>query len=110
MSNTMDYVSFQDRLQNGSITDIKEARHLAKLLLEKYDTKKNGNIEEVEVSKMIKDTYVDIDSNVELTDIDMKEYFQTLDRNRDGKITLQDLEALCVKYLVGENAFKMHNK
>lgn len=87
--------------ETGGFADIPEAREIAKGLFETYDTNKSGVIEPTELSKMIEEAYHTINKEYKPTASDIDDYTRLLDRNHDGKITLIDLEALCVKYLVG---------
>jgi len=50
---------------------------------------------------MMVDAYRGMSKGFNPSKSDIDTYVRILDRNGDGKITLQDLEALAIKYLVG---------
>lgn len=89
------------KIPQGGLADLKEAKEIARLLFESYDANKSGAIEPIEVSGMLQDAYKTINRQIQPTKLDVDSYSQLLDRNCDGRVTLQDLEAVCIKYLVG---------
>lgn len=50
---------------------------------------------------MISNLYRSFNRNFTPSKGDVDAYFKVLDRNKDGRVNLQDIEALCIKYLVG---------
>lgn len=87
--------------QWGGICDISEAKQSAFELLRKYDLNHNDLIDPPEVSSMLSDAYLAINKGFKASEGDVESYHRALDQNRDGRVTLEDLEALAIKYLVG---------
>ncbi len=85
----------------GGLCDISEAKQAARQLFEKYDRSHKGLIDPNEVSPMLADAYLAINKGFSASQGDIESYHRALDQNRDGLVTLPDIEALAVKYLVG---------
>ena len=51
---------------------------------------------------MMIDAYKSMSKGFNPSKADVDTYFKILDRNGDGRVTLQDIEAIAVKYLVGD--------
>ncbi|KAM3142110.1 hypothetical protein pb186bvf_005764 [Paramecium bursaria] len=101
------------------LTDVEGAKAVARRLFDTYDRDRNQQIDNVEVVPMIVDVYKsfnrifspsrgDIDSFFKQ---DIYRYFskRVLDRNMDGKITYQDLEDLCIRYLTNQTPTNLKN-
>ena len=86
----------------GGITDLEGAKQVARRLFEQYDRDRNGLLDSIEVAPMMVDAYRAMNKGFNPSKADVDTYSRILDRNNDGKVTLQDLEELAVKYLVGE--------
>lgn len=50
---------------------------------------------------MMQDTYKDMGKGFNPSKADTDTFFNVMDTNKDGRITLQDLEKLAVKFLAG---------
>ncbi|EGR28586.1 hypothetical protein IMG5_172600 [Ichthyophthirius multifiliis] len=96
-------INIESRVPYGGITDIQGAKQVAKSIFELYDKNGSGEITSSEIFGMMKDAYKDMGKGFNPTKADTDTYFDVLDNNKDGKITLQDLEDLAIKYLVGNN-------
>ena len=92
----------------GGITDLEGAKSVARRIFETYDRDRNGLLDSIEVAPMMVDAYRAMNKGFNPSKADVDTYSRILDRNNDGKITLQDIEELAVKYLVGE--IKMERK
>lgn len=88
-------------LTNTGLTDLDGAKSVARKILDTYDRDRNGNVDSIEVVPMIVDTYKSFNRVFSPSRADIESYLKVLDRNGDGRVTLQDLEDLCAKYLVG---------
>ncbi len=88
-------------LTNTGLTDIDGAKSVARKILDTYDRDRNGNVDSIEVVPMIVDTYKSFNRVFSPSRADIESYLKVLDRNGDGRVTLQDLEDLCARYLVG---------
>ena len=77
----------------GGLTDQETAKSLAKRLFEFYNKDQSGVIADYEVYKSMGKSY---SPSTE----DIKGFSSVVDSDRDGRITLRDLEALMTKYLV----------
>lgn len=84
----------------AGLTDLEGAKIVARRLFEKYDRDRDGNINNGEVVPMIVDSYHSFNRNFTPSKGDIDTYFKILDRNKDGRVNLPDLETLCIKYLV----------
>ena len=87
----------------SNISDLDNAKAIARRLFELYDKDKSSLIEGYEITPMLQDTYRYMNRAFNPSKLDVDSYFRVLDRNGDGRVTLGDLESLCVRYLVGEN-------
>lgn len=86
-------------LVNSGLTDRDGARQVAKRILDTYDRDRNGVIDSIEVVPMIIDAYKSFNRVFSPSRQDIESYLKILDRNGDGRVTIQDLEDLCTKYL-----------
>lgn len=89
-------------LVNSGLTDKAGARNVAKRILDTYDRDNNGVIDSIEVVPMIVDAYKSFNRVFSPSRADIESYLKVLDRNGDGKVTIQDLEDLCTKYLTSK--------
>jgi Ca2+-binding EF-hand superfamily protein len=83
------------------MTDEQGAKSIARRMMEQYDRNRDNTIDRTESVTMLVDTYRTFNKPVNPTSQDIDGFYKVLDRNRDGRITLQDLESLCIRYLVG---------
>ena len=93
-----------------ALTDIEGAKALARRIFELYDKDRSGVIENYEIGSMMVDAYRSINKIFTPSKYDVDTYVKVLDRNNDGKVTLQDVEQLVIKYLVGEYDAKSFSK
>ena len=89
-------------LINSGLTDREGAKNVARRILDTYDRDRNGVIDSIEVVPMIVDAYKSFNRVFSPSRADIESYIKVLDRNGDGKVTLQDLEDLCSKYLTSK--------
>ncbi|KAL4500424.1 hypothetical protein ABPG72_003375 [Tetrahymena utriculariae] len=92
-----------NRVPIGGITDIEGARLVARRLFEQYDKNGSGEITSSEITGMMQDAYKDMGKGFNPTKADTDTFFNVMDFNNDGRVTLQDLEALAIKFLAGAN-------
>lgn len=88
------------RITLAGLTDLEGAKIVARRLFETYDRDRDGNINNGEVVPMIVDSYHAFNRNFTPSKGDIDAYFKILDRNKDGRVNLPDIETLCIKYLV----------
>ena len=67
--------------------------------MDTYDRDKNGVIDNVEVVPMIVDAYKSFNRVFSPSSADIESYLKVISRNGDGKVTVQDLEDICSRYL-----------
>lgn len=78
-------------LINSGLTDRDGAKNVARRILDTYDRDRNGVIDSIEVVPMIVDAYKSFNRVFSPSRADIESYLKILDRNGDGKVTLQDL-------------------
>lgn len=78
-------------LVNSGLTDRDGAKNVARRILDTYDRDRNGVIDSIEVVPMIVDAYKSFNRVFSPSRADIESYLKILDRNGDGKVTLQDL-------------------
>lgn len=89
-------------LINSGLTDREGAKSVARRILDTYDRDRNGTIDSIEVVPMIVDAYKSFNRVFSPSRADIESYLKVLDRNGDGRVTIQDLEDLCTKYLTAK--------
>ena len=100
MDNPSKYQYSSNTTSNTSGTvDRESARNVARRIMEAYDRDRNGVIDTDEIVPMIIDAYKGFNKVFSPSKNDIMAYLKTLDRNGDGKVTLQDIEELCFRYL-----------
>jgi len=88
----------------SGMNEIEYAKAVARKMFENYDKDRSNTIDSHEITPMMQDVYRGMRDTYFPTKSDIEGYSKVLDRNSDGKVTLADLEALCIKYLVGPSA------
>jgi len=63
---------------------------MARLLFEKYDTDKNGVIDESEMKAILEDSYRQMGIPKVFTKEELDIFFEMTDSNRDGLISLEE--------------------
>ena len=86
-------------LINSGLTDRDGAKQVARRILDTYDRDRNGVIDSIEVVPMIVDAYKSFNRVFSPSRADIESYLKILDRNGDGRVTIDDLQDLCTKYL-----------
>lgn len=81
----------------AGLTDVESARAVARQLFESYDKDRDGNINGSEISFMISETYKNFNRSFNPSKTDVESYGKVLDKNKDGRISYQDIEEICVK-------------
>ena len=81
-----------------------------------YDRNRDNNIDRTETVPMLVDVYRTFNKQFNPNTQDIDSYFKVFDRNRDGRISINDVEDLCIRYLVGgdstsinDNGSNMHS-
>ena len=78
-------------LINSGLTDREGAKSVARRIMDTYDRDRNGQIDSIEVVPMIVDAYKSFNRVFSPSRADIESYLKVLDRNGDGKVTMQDL-------------------
>ncbi len=86
-------------VSNG-LTDEKHAESLAKHFFQFYSKKQSGSIEAEDGRHILIDIYKSIGVNYDPSEEDIKEYMEVMDADKDGKITVTDIEAMMKRFLV----------
>lgn len=84
-------------LSNQGLTDVDNAKIVARRIFEAYDRDKDGNLSGQELTPMLSDTYKVFNRGFNPDKTDVESYSKILDRNKDGRISYQDIEELCIK-------------
>lgn len=84
-------------------TDVESARMIARKIFEIYDRDRTGAIEPYEIGPMMTDAYKTINKSFTPSKADIDSYIKVLDRNGDGRVTLQDVEQVVMRFLLGED-------
>jgi len=92
--------------QYGGLSDIDNAKRIAKRIFDMYDNDHSGAIEAYEIHHMMRDAYKTINKSFEPSKADIDSYIDVLDRDNDGRVTLSDIEQLVIRFLVGEDYHK----
>ena len=87
-------------LQCSSI-DRDSAYYIARRLFETYDQNRSGVLEPQEAKTMIHDAYSILGKSTTVSNQDGATYLSIHDKNKDGRMTLADMEQVCIKYLCG---------
>jgi len=88
---------------NFNPIDISSAKFIAKELFGTFDQNRSGAIESQEAKGMIIDAYTNINKLLIPKEQDINHYLEIHDHDRDGRLTLADMEQICMKYLCGPN-------
>ena len=86
----------------NNISDLDNAKLIAKRLFDLYDKDRSTQIEQYEITPMLQDTYRYMNKAFNPSKNDIDSYMKVLDRNGDGRVTLSDVENLVIRYLVGD--------
>ena len=83
---------------------------ISQRIFDLYDKDHSGAIEHYEIVHMMRDAYKMINKKFEPSKADIDSYKNVLDKNEDGKVTVEDIEQLVDRYLVGDNYGKYLTK
>ncbi len=88
---------------HGGLSDLDNAKRIARRIFDLYDNDKSGAIESYEIHHMMRDAYKTINKSFEPSKADIDSYIEVLDRDNDGRVTLADIEQLVIRFLVGDD-------
>ena len=83
--------------------DVASAKFIAKELFETYDENRSGAIESNEAKSMIIDAYTNINKLFIPKEHEVQSFLDLHDTDRDGRLSLPDLEQICMKFLCNTN-------
>ena len=86
---------------------VEEAKGIAYNLFTLYDKDKDGVLEPYELNLMLRDLYRPQKQKPQNLDFEASRASQHLDANKDGKVTLSDVESMVMKYFCFSNSHKM---
>ena len=88
------------------ITDLEGAKKVAQKMFEQYDRDRDNNLNGSEISTILSDIYRGLSNKPYTpTSFDVDTYSKVCDINKDGRVTYQDIEDCCIKYLTGGIGF-----
>lgn len=99
-NNRRSYTGETSFLSFNGLTDRDGARAVARRLFDFYDRNRDGMIDSTETVPMIVDAYRSFNRQYNPSRGDIDSYSRILDRNRDGRVTYEDIESLCFRYLL----------
>ena len=88
-----------NRLGNSKLTDRDHAMNVGKRLFEYYDKDKSNQIELHDIKAMMNDIYSCIGIDFTPSESDLREFKSILDTDKDGTVTVNDIQTLMSKYL-----------
>ena len=98
-----------DSYVGSALTNQEGAKALARKIFDIYDKDKSGIIEAYEAGRLVSyegqmmvDAYKSINKSFAPTKYDTETLIKVLDRDNDGKVSLQDVEGLVIKLMCGE--------
>lgn len=83
----------------------REASNVSRRLFEYYDRNRSGELEDTEIANMLKDLYKGISPDFVPTSVEVQGLRKVLDRDRDGKVTVEDLRLQTDRHLCVDNSF-----
>ena len=86
----------------GGGLDADGARTLARRIFETYDNNRSGVLEPPKIAQMMVDTYNTINKEFTPSEYDVESYIKTLDKNKDGRVTLSDVEETVLQLMCNE--------
>jgi len=89
---------------SASEEDLQQARRIAQQMFTFYDHDHSKAIESYEVAPIMQDVYKFLNLQKNPNQIEVDTLAKVLDINHDGQITYEDIEALCIRYLIGTPA------
>ncbi len=92
-------VSTSSDFMSGSFVPagIQEARSVAKYLFETFDRNKNSIIDLTAAREMEIEAYKRFNKSYNPSKEDVEAFHKVLDRDKNGVVTLSDIEELCIK-------------
>jgi Ca2+-binding EF-hand superfamily protein len=72
-------------------------------IIETYDGNGDGICETIEVAKWLVDCYRAMNKSFQPTATDIASYVQIIDKNRNGKVTRDELEEFIIRYFFNPN-------
>ena len=80
----------------GGTVNVEAAKDIARKVLDIYDLDRDGIIGFHEIPEVLKDAYKSINKSIEVSQGEQESMHAIMDKNKDGKINIQDLEALAI--------------
>ncbi len=81
------------------LTNEKHAESLAKHFFQYYNKKNKEYLDSFDIAIIMIDIYRGIGKDYKPTEEDIKEYTAMLDHDKDGRVTLRDIEFMMKNYL-----------
>ena len=88
-----------NQIQAGALATQNEIKILTGFFLENFDKDRDGILKPDELNSMLSQVY----RQSYYQDKAMIEFYKVWDINKDGRVDGMDIEAMCRKYLLGEN-------
>ena len=76
----------------------KEGIKVAERMFDHYDRDMTGDLNDEQIAIMLRDAYRGIRKNYYPTSDDIESYKKIMDRNGDGRVTTEDIEATVMKF------------
>ena len=84
---------------SSRLTDEKHAEALARHFFQFYNKRNDEALDSFEIALIFIDIYKSIGREIKPTEEELRDFTRQLDHNRDGRVTLEDVEHMMKKYL-----------
>ena len=95
--------SYHSGSYGGGLTNLDNAKRIARRIFDLYDNDKSGAIESYEIHHMMRDAYKTINKSFEPSKADIDSYIEVLDVDKDGRVTLADVEQFVIRSFIGDD-------
>lgn len=72
-------------------------------IIETYDGNGDGICETIEVAKWLVDCYRAMNKSFQPTATDIASYVQVIDKNKNGKVSVEELESFIIRYFLNSS-------
>ena len=99
-----------NQVENGGLFTREECRNVVRYfffafrkIIDRYDGNGDGICETIEVAKWLVDCYRAMNRSFSPTATDIASYVQIIDKNKNGKVSREELEEFIIRYFFNPN-------